>query len=643
MKSRIILLFLFLLGFWVLLLLRSIQIQVFPHDRLAALQKRQYNSTIELFPKRGLIRDRNGVELAVSIPAYGVFADPKIIENKKAFAIAVSKVLRISPANVLRKIKDSNKRFVWLGRKIGREKIDRLGKLKLTGLGTIEEPERVYPNGGVLSQVLGFVGQDGQGLEGLELQFDQSLRGKIKKVRVERDARGRPLVMDGRLFLDRPQGADLDLTIDHEIQYHLERELYRGLVENEADSAYGVVLDAKTSGIVAMASVPNFDLNRPDEVLPEFRRNRPVTDAFEPGSVVKSFIVAGALQSGLVKANTRFNCENGKFKIGKRVIREADRHHIYQDLSVTEILAKSSNIGVAKIALQMGPEKVQKVLTDFGLGAKTNIDLPGESRGVMQKLPWAEHLTANISFGHGVMATPLQIAAAYAAIANEGVLRRPSILKSQQGQVVRQVISPEVASMLRLMLMTAASPSGTGAAAMVAGFPVAGKTATAQKADGKNGYSKNEYISSFAGFVPANDPKYVVYVVVDNPRKKYYGSEVAAPIFSRVGSLAVRNAGLVPTVLSKRDLIPKTDKAQVAHHKSIKNIQAMASVLLAEDANLMPDFRGLTVREVMDRIRGTRLDVRIDGQGVVTNTSPAPGETLPANGIAKISLGELQK
>ena len=651
MNSRIVIVFIALTIAWLSLIFRSMQLQILPNQRLAELQKRQYKTLIELPARRGVIADRYGKELAVTIPAYSLFADPKEITDAKKFSKLMGAKLGMSSSFIYQKIKNKEKRFVWLKRRLKKEFTDQLLGLKLRGLGVVEESERVYPNESLMAHVLGFVGQEGQGLEGLELKYDAKLKGESKKIKIERDARGRPLLVDGRVFADVPAGFDLNLTIDHQLQYRLERELKTAVDEFAADSAVGIVLDAQTSEILAIGNWPTYDPNTPHLFPRENWRNRAVTDAFEPGSTLKSLIVAGGLREGTLKPNKKYFCENGEMKIGGRTLREADRKHVYGNITVSEILAHSSNIGTAKIALELGEEKVKKVLSDFGVGQKTGVGLPGESTGILLPSPWRPHLLANVSIGHGVTTTPLQIAAAYAAFASDGVLREPAIIKSAlnqetgerieyQPKEIRRVLSAEQASTMRLMLSGAVSHGGTGSAAQVPGFPVAGKTGTAQKNVAGQGYVKGQYISSFAGFIPSNDPKYVIYVAVDNPREKYYGAEVAAPLFSRLAGFAVRHGGLAPVLLSEKSVVKKRKPTsdEVVRENSIKKIREMAKILSASETNITPDFKGLTLREVYTRIRGTPFQVSVNGQGLVQSTEPAPGEPLPANKTIQVFL-----
>ncbi|MCB0350083.1 MAG: PASTA domain-containing protein [Bdellovibrionales bacterium] len=649
MNARVVLIFIAMTAVWISMVMRAAQLQILPSSRLAALQRRQYNTLIKLPARRGLITDRKGKELAVTIPAYSIFADPKEIENPKKFSRVIGKKLGMSSKYIYKKIKNREKRFVWLSRRLKKEFVESVQAMKFKGLGVIEETERVYPNEKLLSQVIGFVGREGQGLEGLELKYNDKLQGEDRKIKIERDARGRPLLVDGRIFTDVPAGFDLTLTIDHELQYRLERELALAVEEQDADGAVGVILDAQTSEILAMGNVPTFDPNRPQSFDILSKKNRVITDAFEPGSTMKTIVVAGALREGTLKPNKKYFCENGKFKVGKHYIHEADQHHTFGWITATEVLAHSSNIGMAKIGFELGDKKVQKILSDFGIGSRLGIDLPGESSGILHATPWREHLLANIAFGHGMTATPLQVAAAYAAIANGGVLKSPFIVKKTynqetgeqfefEAQEIRRVLSAEQSATMRLMLNAATSSTGTGATAQVPGFPIAGKTGTAQKNVEGRGYVKGQYISSFAGFIPANDPKYVIYVAVDNPKNKYYGSEVAAPLFAKVAGYAVRRGGLSPVLISEKNVVKKpAEKTQAkVREESISKIREMAKMLTDDEQNRTPDFTGLTLREVFSRVRGTPLKVDIHGEGVVSLSYPSPGHDLPEDKTIKL-------
>lgn len=643
MKSRIVVIFVGILVLWSALLMRAAYLQFLPNDRLQNLQNRQFQTKVTLPARRGAIVDRNGRDLAMSATAYSLYADPKIIENRKLAAKKLSKILGQSSESLYAKIKDGNRRFVWIQRMLEQGKADEIKALDIRGLSFVEEWRRVYPNESLFAQTLGYMGGEGQALEGLELKYDQSLRGNDKKVSVRRDARGRPLISDGLMFTENADGNELRLTMDYEMQYSLETELQRAINEFEADSAVGVILDAKTSAVLALASAPTFDVNNAKKITADSRRNKAATDVFEPGSTMKTFVIAAALRDGFVQPNTKFYCEKGIFKVGDRIIREAESKEKFEDLTVSEILALSSNVGTTKIAFKMGAEKLRQGLLDFGFTQKTGVDFPGEGRGMMSPLPWRPHLLSNISFGHGIATTPLQIANAFAVIANGGVLNTPHVVQSVRDgetgvvtqvkpQPVRRVLSSEQAAQMRAMLLGVTTKGGTGMNARVDGYMVAGKTGTAQKVNPNGrGYLKGAYISSFGGFVPANDPRFVIYIALDSPKKSYYGSTVAAPIFSRVASYALRKEGIAPLFMAEESTQNKKIKRAVATVK-VQLPEVLQNVVRETpegEAPSVPDLLKLSTREVLRRVSGSDIKIRFVGQGLVSEVVPAVGSPLP--------------
>lgn len=549
-KSRAV----FVIGLYVVLfgalLVRAVFLQIVPNQKLNHLKERQFQSTIQIEPRRGVIYDRNGRELAVSIPVQSIFADPKIIKNPKQIAKLLAPILGVSKENISVKLRDKEKRFIWLQRRVNETAAAQIKRLNLYGIGFVEEWKRIYPNESLLSQTIGFVNSEDHGIAGLELSHEKTLRGDEKNIRIKRDARGRPLASESILFTEPPEGEHLKLTVDSEIQFSLESELERVVREFQADSATAVILDAQSSAIRAMGSYPTFDPNLKSNAKADVMRNRSVTDSFEPGSVMKTFVIAKGLKEQILDEKKMYFCENGVLKIGKRVIREAEASHQFKSLSVADILGFSSNIGTTKIAFELGEQKVREGFVEFGFGQKTKIDFPGESKGILHELPWGDHLLSNNSFGHGMTATPLQIANAYAAIANGGVLNKPYLienLEQNEAQNSRRVLTSSQAEKMKNMLIGATQQGRTGFAAQVEGFEVGGKTGTAQKVSATSkGYIPGGYISSFAGFIPVKNPKYVIYISVDYPRKAYYGSQVAAPVFSRIASYLARKDSFTP-------------------------------------------------------------------------------------------------
>lgn len=650
MKTKIVTLFIFICFLWSLLIFRAGYLQFIPHNKLNTLQARQFQTVVTLPARRGNIYDKNGKELAMSSPSYSLYADPKILKDKRKVASDLSKITGLSSREIMSKISDGSRRFVWLDRLIDATAAEKIREMKMKGLGLVEDWKRVYPNDSLLGSTLGFVGKEGQALEGIELFHDKSLRGEKKQVVTRRDARGRPLVQDGLLFTENPQGKEMRLTIDSELQYFVEAEMMRTIRYHEADGGWAVVLDAKTSAIRAIASLPTYDPNNPQSANSFARRNRAVTDTFEPGSTLKTFVIAQAIDEKKIKPNTKIFCENGAFRIGKRVIREAEADHAQGTITVSEVLARSSNIGTAKIALQMGDDKLKRGLLSFGFGDRCGVDLPGEAKGITVRLPWSDHLLANVSFGQGITATPLQLANAYAAIANGGVLKRPYIVESitdvetgevqvTQPQEIRRVISEDTSAKMRLMLAGVTSEGGTGGAARVSGYIVGGKTGTAQKIKsvGK-GYQRGAYIGSFAGFIPANDPQFVIFVGIDYPKKNgYYGTQVAAPLFSKIASYAVRKNGINPEILSDNGQGVPDSTVQVARQadphadKAIKISGDGAKTADTELSPVAPYLKTLTMREVLKITGQQKIEVKFVGSGRVESTYPEQGQQLDSD------------
>jgi cell division protein FtsI (penicillin-binding protein 3) len=623
-----------------------------PHEKLNSLQEKQFQTVVSLPARRGNIVDRNGKDLAMSSPTYSIYADPKIIEDRKATAKYLGKILKTNPNEVFAKIKDKNKRFIWIERLVSVSQVEEIKTKKIRGLGFVEEWKRVYPNDQLLSTTLGFVGKEGQGLEGLELFYDQQLKGESKKVAMRKDARGRPLIQDGMLFTETPQGKEIKLTIDSDLQYFVETELKQALQMHEAEAAYAVVLDAKTSAIRALASLPSFNSNDASKVNPGARRNRTVTDTYEPGSTLKTFVIAQALDEKVFQPNSKIWCENGRFQIGKRVIREAEANHAQGMITVSEVLAYSSNIGTSKIALKLGDEKLRQGLMRFGFGEKAGTDLPGEAKGIILGLPWRDHLLANVSFGQGMTASPLQMANAYAAIANGGTLNVPHIVESitdletnqktvTSTKFIRRVITEETAQQMRMMLAGVTSGKGSGLAARVEGYIVGGKTGTAQKVktDGR-GYIPGGYIGSFTGFIPANDPQYVIYVALDHPKKGYYGAQVAAPLFSRIASYAVRREGVAPEVLGEKNLSLVPLAQSETTEKEVEEFSYSDLNQTTPTLTVVPDFKDLSMREVLQQAANQNIKVKMLGRGKVDQTVPAAGDAFGEDRTMTLILKE---
>ncbi|MEI7972909.1 MAG: penicillin-binding protein 2 [Bdellovibrio sp.] len=563
MNSRIRIVF-SCLGFLAgIVMVRAAWLQLFPNEQIRKSAERQFQTSVSLKARRGAIVDRHGRDLALSETAYSLFADPQVLKTPRRTARWLAHELGQASEALIAKFADPQKRFVWVARTLDSKTRDRIQSKKIRGLGWIEEARRIYPNENLMGPLLGFLGSEGQGLEGLELSYDQLLNSRQRKMDVRRDARGRPLIVDGQIFRESLEGLELQLTLDLDLQHQLEGELKQAVMEFQAEQAMGVILDARTSAILAMANTPGYNPNQGAQVPSEWRRNRSVTDLFEPGSTLKTFAIAAGLREGKLTPSKVYATEQGRFKVGDRIIREAEASHNWSELSVIDILALSSNIGTTKIAFEVGADKIRQSFSDFGFGSKSGVDLPGEVRGQLAHLPWNPVQLSNISFGQGISTSALQVANAYAAIANGGVLNQPFIVLAQKDvhtgrveitkpQSICRVLSFQQSSQMRNMLVAVTGEKGTGKTARVEGFLVGGKTGTAQKPNpNSRGYLPDAYLSSFVGFVPAENPQYVIAIFVDHPKSRsYYGSQVAGPVFSRLASYALRKQGVSPLLSS---------------------------------------------------------------------------------------------
>jgi cell division protein FtsI (penicillin-binding protein 3) len=533
-------------GLFILLLVIGIRIyglQILQAKELRQILKRQHEKTSTISPKRGTIYDRNGNELATSLKVESLYAHPYEIKDKKGVAQKLSSVLRTSSSKILKKLTSKNN-FVWLRRKLSPTQLYQIEQFNIAGIGFVQESQRFYPNKEIAAHVLGFVGIDSQGLEGVEFAYEQTLKGKPGYVLVNKDALGRDLFPEGIRTVDSLQGYDLALTIDKNIQYIAEKELNTAVQKAKAKAGIALVMNPWTGEILALAVAPLFNPNQIHNFSPETWRNRAVTDVFEPGSTFKTFLVASALEERLIKPRDVYYCENGSYSFGGKTIHDT---HPYGWLSVTKIIKYSSNIGACKISKHIGRERFYRYIRKFGFGEETGIEFPGEVAGSLS-LPyrWPEFKLGTIAFGQGISVTALQIATAYCTIANGGLLMRPYMIKEirdENGLLIKEtmpfirhrVISEKTADAITAMLKLVVREGGTGEKAAIEGFEVAGKTGTAQKVDSHGaGYSANSRVASFAGFVPADNPQLTILVVIDEPQGITFGGETAAPAFSKM-------------------------------------------------------------------------------------------------------------
>jgi cell division protein FtsI (penicillin-binding protein 3) len=570
-RGRILAVLLILSLGYLLVALRLIYLQVYQRAELAVRAERQQERLVKLHPKRGTIYDRMGRELAVSLDVDSVYGVPSRIDNPRQMARQLSRILQENPRVLERKLA-GEKHFVWLSRKVEPARARKVKELDSGEVGLQPESRRFYPKKAMAGPVLGFTGMDHEGLEGLERAYDKNLRGESGWVLAEKDAMGRTVFPGGPGFQYKlpKAGHDIVLTIDEVIQHIAEKELDAMLVKARAKGGVCIVMNPRTGEVLALAvrsigrSRQAFNPNEPQYYRPEEWRNRSVTDAFEPGSIFKAILAAAALEERIVHPLERFDCSAGRIQVADRVISDAHRNGV---LTFTDVIAQSSNVGTIKVALRLGKERFSRYISAFGFGRKTGLDVPGEIPGLIKDHRlWSGVSIGSIAIGQEIGVTPIQVAAAYCALANGGTLMKPYIVaeiidrdgqegKKFQPQKVGRVISAETCAKVGKMLQRVVE-AGTGEKARPAGYSAAGKTGTAQKIDQKTGgYSKKDYVSSFVGFVPANVPRLVILVMVDSPEGVIYGGSVAAPVFKAVAEQSLAYLQVTPDDVGGRMLL----------------------------------------------------------------------------------------
>jgi cell division protein FtsI (penicillin-binding protein 3) len=622
---------------------RAFQLQVLRRDALVDEMVEQYRRQLVLKPRRGVITDRSGVLLAGSADASSVFADPALLAKDAHGAEALKRIaaaLKVNPAAARRRLAKGS-RFAWIARRVSpadAAQVEAIVKAtRVRGVAVVPETRRYYPKLELAAQVLGLVGEDGDGLEGIELELDDVLRGEPAKVPSLRDGAGKVVLAqappDGRAR----EGARVELTIDQNVQLAVERALGAAVRSSRALSGTAIALDPRTGELLAVASVPTANPNAPRRV--EELRDRAVVDAYEPGSTVKTFTIAGALERGALRPLDPIDCGNGRYAVGAHVIHD---HQALGWAGASKILVVSSNIGAAKIGARLGGAGLHASLAAFGFGEKTGIELPGEQRGQLA-VPRSEISLATQSFGHGLTATPLQVTLAMAAIANGGELLRPSIvrrvvdpatgevLEAAEREVVQRAVSPEVAATLtRWLVGVVEDPSGTGKRARLDGWHVAGKTGTARKVDPiSGGYATDRHFSSFVGFAPAEAPRIVVGVFLDEPKGDIHGGEIAAPAFRAIVADAMRLLAVPPSG-------PTAQVALAAAPAPEEEPEGPPPLELAArtppgspgDGVTVPSLAGLPARSAIRALERLDLAAEMDGSGRVVSQTPAAGRVV---------------
>jgi cell division protein FtsI (penicillin-binding protein 3) len=609
---------------------KAFALQLREGARLTEMARTQHQRDVSIPPPRGTIRDAQGAELAVSVDVDSAFANPPDVVDVAGTAQLLAKALRMDVRDVEARLA-SPRQFEWLKRRLTPEEAVKVKALDLPGVGLAREPRRFYPGRSLAATLLGGAGLDGNGLDGLELSLETELAGKQQKVPVLKDRRGRVVLGLESSNPESVAGATVTLTIDRFIQFSAERALAEGVEKNDAKAGIVVVLDARTAEVLAMASYPTFDANltrkSPDA------RNRAVVDAYEPGSIMKVFSYSSAIEAGVARPDMMIDVEGGKIQIGNRTI--ADTHKGEHVISLTQAFAQSSNVAAVKLARRMGREVLSERLLAFGFGQKSGIELPGERRGTLHDVKkWGDAELSTIAYGYGMTATPLQIAAALVPIANGGTWYPPHVVSSIIGAdgvarprearpEPRRALSEQTAAHVRKMMIAVMEDGGTGDAIKVPGFRVAGKTGTAYKHDPeRHGYSRDRYLSSFLGFAPADDPRIVILVMMDEPRGgEHYGGKVAGPVFGRLAGETLQYLG----VPSDAPVVASTPIAAAAVVEDPPEEPTEPALPLAAGFIEIPDFKGLGLGDAMALARQHGVSLQVTGSGRAIKQFPPPG------------------
>lgn len=634
------------------LLQRAWALQVRDHKRYLKMARSQQERALTLHPKRGMVTDRDGLPLAVSVNTESVYLNVKEMNEQgvsgDVVAAQLSSLFGKDQATLLERMKPSKngkpKQFVWIARGPTPDSIEQAKKTGWSFLHFVQESKRFYPNRTLAAHVLGFVNVDGEGVEGIELSMNEKLRGKQNKVPAIRDRQGRVVFSEG--LMEQTTGSEVKLTLDRSIQTIVERELELAVRTYEAASGTVVVLRPKTGEVLGIASYPTYNPNTPQESQISDRRHRAISDLFEPGSTVKPVTLGLALSRGLVSSNSPFDCEHGSFVVTDGTIHDS---HPYGVLSVNEILSKSSNIGVTKIAFMLGKSGLYRGFRRFGFGEKTGIELPGESAGILRhETGWYDFDLATIGFGQGMSVNTLQLASAMGAFANGGVLMKPYIIAGVDGVEtepvsVRRVLPAWANQAMKQMMRQVVLDGGTGVLAASSEYEVAGKTGTAQKADYEHGgYAPGKWISSFVGFAPYDHPEITVAVIIDEPHFAHYGGEVAGPVFRTIVEQSLHRMLVTPqgdTGLKQVAPLARTRRHQArdeARQQAVGGEGKDPETDLPSES--VPNFVGLTMRQALRLAKQKNIHIEVHGAGHIASQFPNAGELISSYDRVSLEL-----
>jgi len=668
---------------------RAYTLQVRDADRLRGMAEEQYLREIELPPRRGRILDRNGAELASTADVDSIYCNPRQLPDVRDAARRLARALGLDRADLEKKL-GQRRYFAWVKRKVTPDEVTAVKTLGLPGIAFTREPRRFYPNRTLAATIMGHAGSEGNGLEGIELSLDRQLRGTSTSVQGMRDALGRDIALDVSTDgsadgAPTAAGSDVVLTIDRYLTFITERALAAGATEHRAKAAIAIVMDPRTGELLAMASVPSYNPNDPQSAADAGARNRAITDAFEPGSTMKTFTITAALDAGVVKADDRFDCLMGRMMVGKYSIHDTHPHGV---LTVAEVFKFSSNIGATKIARKLGRDELAEALARFGFGKQTGVGLPGERAGVVRPVAkWGDIGFANVSFGQGLTVTPLQMVAGVSAIAGGGIYRQPRIVArivQADGTVEtlpaapeRRVMAPATARTMLAIMRGVTEQGGTAKQAAIEGYTVGGKTGTAQKV--ANGhYDASKWVSSFVGVVPAEDPRLAIMVIMDEPQGGHLGGAVAAPIFKEIAEQSLRYLHVPPTAPIAAKGGAKAGAAAAAKAPALADADDVANEAPATDMPLdedalgddpalaekwdevagaeggraerpaaervvVPDFVGLSLGQAIHAARKSGVELAFDdpegrATGVALRQRPAPGPA-PRGVVCRVAFG----
>lgn len=613
---------------WALLVTRAFVLQVTPNERLEARIESQFASHVKVNAKRGDIYDRNGKILATSVSVWSAFIDPLMVTQKDRLVDSVSEVLKIKRKNLYRKIGKS-KRFVWLKRKLSQDEYKKLSKLGFKGINFVEEYERVYFNKDSLSFLIGKTDIDGHGLSGIELQYNNLLKGEPVKFKTLRDGKGRPLVFSNEHILDQLSGKDIYLNIDIESQVFFAKALKERVEETKAKRGWGLLVEAKTGKIVSSVQYDSAGKRG-------FEKNIVVSEIHEPGSVLKTFSFVKAMDELNIKPSQMVSCGDDGFLIGRRKINNSHKEDC-DEMTLLQAFSRSLNTVSADLALKLGEKRLVKKYQELGFDTKTGVDFPGEVSPMFHKKLSGKHHLASLSFGHGISLSSLQVVKAYMTIANEGYEKEVSYLSAyaEDGVLIEKenlegdrVLNAKEVFLAKGMLSQVMTEEGTGAKARVDGYLVGGKTGTSQKSDLINGGYRKEVLSSFIGVFPLSQPKYVSLVVIDEPETPRSGGASAGPVFAKLAEYVLQRDQILP---DKIELDKVRDLASLD-----SAVEQKKKVNFHE--NLVPNLTGYSLREVLQVSKALNLNFKITGSGKVKSLSPKPGKLLPKTKVVALVL-----